>query len=59
MDRIENKKAHVFKSKDESFYNVADIKKYGGYSVFKDEDMQNKLTEMYNSKNLDHLFKAN
>ena len=58
-NRIENKKAHVFKSKDESFYNVADIKKYGGYSVFKDEDMQNKLTEMYNSKNLDHLFKAN
>jgi hypothetical protein len=56
--RIANEKAHVFKSKDKAFHGVADVKKYGGFSIFKDEDMQSKLAEMYESKNLDHLFKT-
>ena len=58
-NRVLNNKAHVFKTKDKTFWNAIDIKKYGGFSVYSDEDMQNKIAEMYNnSKNVDNLFKV-
>lgn len=57
-NRIQNKNAHVFQTKDATFKDVSDIKKYGGFSVYKDQSMQEKLAEMYNSENIDHLFKV-
>lgn len=56
--RIANEKAHVFKTKDKTFSNAVDVKKFGGFSIYKDEEMLNKISEIYNSKNMDHLFKG-
>ena len=56
-DRIQNKKAHVFKTKDATFETVSNIKQYGGYSVFKNDEAQSKIADIYqNHKNYDALF---
>lgn len=55
--RIAEDNGHVFKTRDLAFHNTANIDKYGGFSVYKDDNIQTKLAELYASKNVDDLFK--
>ena len=55
--RIIEEKAHVLKIKDSIFHKTINIKKNGGFNIYKNEDIQTKLAELYASKNVDDLFK--
>lgn len=55
--RIVEQQAHIFKTNDRDFHRVANIEMYEGFSIFKDDDIQNKLKEIYeNSDNIDSQF---
>jgi len=55
--RIVEQQAHIFKTRDRDFHRVADIVKYEGFSIFKEEEIQNKLREIYESAdNIDSQF---
>ena len=56
--RITEQNAHVFKTKEELFLKAADLKKFGGYSIFENKEIQQKLADMYNQANLDSKFKS-
>lgn len=54
--RIGTKDAHVFKTKDSMFEGATPVKKYGGYSVYKKQEIHDKLKEIYEGENLDRKF---
>jgi hypothetical protein len=54
--RIQENQAHVFKTKEKLFSKAADVKKYGGYSVYENKELQDRLAEMYKMPNIDAKF---
>jgi hypothetical protein len=53
--RLLEQGGHVFKTKEKLFSRSADLKPFGGYSIYKDE-VQNRLSEIYSGPNQDKLF---
>jgi hypothetical protein len=53
--RLLEEGGHVFKTKEKLFSRSADLKPFGGYSIYKDE-VQNRLSEIYSGPNQDKLF---
>ena len=54
--RIKERNAHVFKTRDRAYHPADVVKKYEGTSVFKTEEIQKKLADLYNTPNLDSSF---
>jgi hypothetical protein len=53
--RLLEQGGHVFKTKEKLFSRSADLKPFGGYSIYKDE-VQDRLSEIYSGPNQDKLF---
>jgi len=54
--RLQEGKAHIFKTKEKLFTNATDLNRFGGYSIYSNEDLQARLAEMYEMPNLDNKF---
>lgn len=55
--RVEQLNAHVFETKDADFGQAVALKKYGGYSIFRDAAVLEKLRKIYEEEdNIDSKF---